>query len=197
MSADVENQIVSPTPERDDLPEAGHDPGDPNQPLSQDRDTPEAPAANPSLDMDNLENEVPDVRDDDSESDLSEIDEAQFADFDPANVAIDDRPAIAVDETNIALIGVHKRKRDEADGDEGSKKKAREKKREKKKGRKDVDDDFDDLSEVEPMTGKRERKRKGPVEKTRRQQGGRDATPGEPETEMTEQESEWNEKSET
>ncbi|KAI9885312.1 MAG: hypothetical protein M1823_002897 [Watsoniomyces obsoletus] len=192
MSDDVQNPLSRPTLQQDDVPEMSHDPGDPNQPVSPDGDT---PAANPSGDTDkqNLEKDVVDIRDDGSESDLSEIDEAQFADFDPANVAIDDRPALAVDETNIALIGVHKRKRDEADHGASSKKKPREKKREKKKERKVVDHDYDDLSEVEPMTGKRERKRKGPVEKTTARSKKvveREATPGDPEQEMTEQERE-------
>lgn len=103
-------------------------------------------------------NYVDQVSDD---SDLSDIDEAQFQDFDPANIAIEDRPAIAVDESNIGLIGIHKRKRPAAEGDDGGSKKKRERKREKtKKSRKARDDDDDDFSGGEEMTGKRKRRQR-------------------------------------
>jgi len=58
----------------------------------------------------------------DDESILSEVDEAQFENFDPENVAIEDRPALAIDEENLKLIGRHKRKRPE-DGDDTEPKK--------------------------------------------------------------------------
>lgn len=99
----------------------------------------------------------------DNDSILSDVDEAQFEDFDPANVAIDDRPAIAVDEDNVRLLGRHKRKRDEDMGDEeGGKKKKKEGRREKpkKSGKKKDDDDDDDFSGGQEMEGKRTRKRK-------------------------------------
>ena len=136
------------------LPEAGADPGDPNQPLDDFTDPPTAPAADPTRDMDELS---------DDDSVLSDIDEAQFEDFQPDLVEIDERPEIAVDEDNIKLIGRHKRKRDE-DGDydaEAGKKKKKEGKREKpKKSRKRADDD-DMFSGGEEMTGKRMRRKKG------------------------------------
>ncbi|PLB43644.1 hypothetical protein P170DRAFT_369614 [Aspergillus steynii IBT 23096] len=68
----------------------------------------------------------------DDESILSEVDEAQFEDFDPENVDVEDRPQLAIDEDNLKLIGRHKRKRDgEGDGSERSRRK-REGRREKK-----------------------------------------------------------------
>lgn len=53
----------------------------------------------------------------DDESILSEVDEAQFDNFDPENVDLEDRPQLAIDEDNLKLIGRHKRKRTE--GEEG------------------------------------------------------------------------------
>ena len=96
----------------------------------------------------------------DNDSILSDVDEAQFEDFDPNQIAIEERPAIAVDEDNVKLLGRHKRKRDgEADGGAGRKKK-KEGKREKVKKvrkRKDSDDEFSGGQELE---GKRIRKKK-------------------------------------
>lgn len=152
--------------------ESGPEGLDEGQRGSQERDTATPPAANPSLDMDNDDNMSDDGT---NESDLSDIDEAQFEDFDPANIAIEDRPAIAVDETNIGLIGVHKRKR--ADVDDGGAKKKREHKRvQPKKSRKAKDDDNDDLSAPEEITGKRQRKKRATTERKERPRA-RKATP--------------------
>lgn len=123
----------------------------PLSPLGEDNSPPPAPVADLTTNMDNA-----DLSDNDSV--LSDVDEAQFEDFDPANIAIDERP-IAVDEQNVKLLGRHKRKRDgEVDGEKPKKKK--EGKREKpKKSRKkrDVDDNFSGGEELE---GKRARKSK-------------------------------------
>ena len=139
MSSDSESRAASP------LPELGHDETHKPQP---------ATFADPIADLDALS---------DNDSVLSDVDEAQFEDFDPANVAIDERPAIAVDEDNVKLLGRHKRKRDLGDGavdGEGTKKKKREGKREKpKKSRKKRDDD-DNFSGGEELEGKRARKKK-------------------------------------
>ena len=83
----------------------------------------------------------------DNESVLSEaldddqMDE-QFGDFDINNVAIDERPAQAIDEDNVKQIGVHKRKRTAGEGEEPKKKKKRAEKPRRKKN-KDGDDDGD------------------------------------------------------
>lgn len=134
------------------LPEAGNDPQEPGYPTYQDEDPPPAPIGNP----------IADPQDDsDNDSVLSDIDEAQFEDFDPANIAIEDRPAIAVDEDNVRLLGRHKRKRDEDANDGGSKKKKKEGRREKpKKSRKRQDSDDDDFSGGQEIEGKRRRKPK-------------------------------------
>ncbi|KAJ5082595.1 hypothetical protein N7532_011638 [Penicillium argentinense] len=66
----------------------------------------------------------------DDESLLSEVDEAQFEDFDPENVDVEDRPQLAIDEENLRLIGRHKRKREEG---EGRPKRHKEGRREKKR----------------------------------------------------------------
>ena len=131
--------------------EAGHDPEDPNQPLADLQDPPAAPIGNPRADMDDIS---------DNESILSDVDEAQFEDFDPNQIAIEERPAIAVDEDNVKLLGRHKRKRDgEADG-EGGKRKKKEGKREKPKKIRKKQDSDDDFSGGQEMEGKRIRKKK-------------------------------------
>lgn len=154
MSSDLDSRELTP------LPEAGQDPSDLSQPLYGFHDTPAAPASNPTADMDSDQS--------DNDSILSDVDEAQFEDFDPANVAIDDRPAIAVDEDNVRLLGRHiKRKRDEEAGDgEGGKRKKKEGKREKpKKLRKKRDDeDEDDFSGGQELEGKRARRKKSITE---------------------------------
>jgi transcription factor SPN1 len=100
----------------------------------------------------------------DDESILSEVDEAQFENFDPENVAIEDRPALAIDEENLKLIGRHKRKRTE-DGDDTEPKKKKEGRREKRTRRQmDSDDAF---SGGDDASGKRTRKRKGRERKRR------------------------------
>ena len=150
MSSDPDSRPLTP------LPEAGQDPGEPDQ-MNVYHDPSAAPIGNPTLDMDMS----------DDESVLSEVDEAQFENFDPANVAIDDRPAIAVDEDNVKLIGRHKRQRD---GDEEGKKKKKEGKREKvKKPRKKRDDSDVDFSGGEELEGKRKRKIKPITEGVPRQ----------------------------
>lgn len=146
---------ASASPPLSPLPEGLNDPGDTNAPLYQDEDPPAAPVADPTADMDNLS---------DNDSVLSEVDEAQFEDFDPTNIAIEDRPAIAVDEDNVKLLGRHKRKRDGDDG-EPVKKKKKEGKREKpKKSRKKRDSDDDDFSGGPELEGKRKRKTKNITE---------------------------------
>lgn len=133
------------------LPEGLDDPVDTNVPLHQDEDPAAAPVADPTVDMDDLS---------DNDSVLSEVDEAQFEDFDPTNIAIEDRPAIAVDEDTVKTLGRYKRKRDGDDG-EGVKKKRKEGKREKpKKLRKKKDSDEDDFSGGQELEGKRKRKTK-------------------------------------
>ena len=132
--------------------EADSDQDDPNQLTEDLHDPPVAPVTNPTADMDNLS---------DNESVLSDVDEAQFEDFDPNQVTIEERPAIAVDEDTVKLLGRHKRKRDgEVDG-EGGRKKKKEGKREKvKKARKRKNSDDDDFSGGQELEGKRIRKRK-------------------------------------
>lgn len=153
-------EITNSPPDPSTLPEAGNDPGEPVQPdIDEENATPNPSTAAPMQDMELTEagqgtgdadaeenkgdgpaaDDVSDV-----ESVLSDVDEAQFEDFDPNAIAIEDRPAIAVDESNVAMLGVHKRKR--ADGDGGAeggsgggagKKKKREGRRDKpKKSRK-------------------------------------------------------------
>jgi transcription factor SPN1 len=91
--------------------------------------------------------------DSDDESLLSEVDEAQFADFDPSAVQV----APDLDTLNKA-IKVTKRKR--ADGDEPRPKKKKEGTREKIKKNKRRADSDDGFSGGEQLDGKRSRKSK-------------------------------------
>ncbi|GFF22024.1 transcription factor iws1 [Aspergillus udagawae] len=93
--------------------------------------------------------------DSDEESILSEVDEAQFEDFDPENVDIEDRPQLAIDEDNLKLIGRHKRKRTEEDGQQAKRK--REGRREKRNRRRDMDEGAD---EGEDKSRRRDRKKR-------------------------------------
>ena len=105
-------------------------------------ESPEQQADSPASERDELQAELADLNDNDEggadlsddESVLSEVDEAQFEDFNPDDVAIEDRPALDVDAENLKLIGRHKRKRrDDEEG--GEPRRTREGRREKKKKR--------------------------------------------------------------
>ncbi|KAK2745280.1 Transcription factor iws1 [Myotisia sp. PD_48] len=109
-------------------------------------------AADDSVAADNL---LADLSDD--ESVLSDVDEAQFENFDPENLAIEDRPALAIDEENLKLVGRHKRRRTEEEESQRKKKK-KEGRREKRSHRKKHDSD--DFSGGEEVEGKRHRKSK-------------------------------------
>lgn len=126
------------------LPEAGHDPGDPLRPeIDEENSTPNLPIGDPDQDMEVSERrvEMPDADDvqegglSDNESILSELDEQQFEDFDADNIAIEERPAQMIDENTVGLIGVHKRRRTELDGEAPKKKKKRAEKPRRKKTR--------------------------------------------------------------
>jgi len=115
------------------LPEAGNDPSDPVRPeIDEENSTPNPPIADPYKDMEVVDEqekvEVAEPQDSeqgglsDNESELSEIDDAQFDDFDVDQIAVEERPQI-IDDTNLNLIGVHKRKRAEGEGDAPKKKK--------------------------------------------------------------------------
>lgn len=161
---------LSPTPGSPALDdntaiEGNDDPQDPLRPEIEEEDSaPTPPIAEPTQDMDAVE-DAP-IRDADEDEDmsandsdaLSEVDEAQFADFDPNAIQIEDRP-VAVDETNVGLLGVHKRKRTEAEEAERKKKKKEGRREKPKKSKKRVDDEDDFEGGVE-IDGKRVRKSK-------------------------------------
>jgi hypothetical protein len=130
------------------LPEAGDAAGNLDRAISEERDAPPARAANPPLDMDNEDNGPSD-----NESELSEVDEGEFADFDPTTVALEDRPLVDIDEDIARTLKAGKRKKSgEAEG-----KKVKEGKREKKKKRIRDEDGDPDGQEID---GKRVRKPK-------------------------------------
>ncbi|EOD43635.1 putative transcriptional elongation factor protein [Neofusicoccum parvum UCRNP2] len=166
-------EITNSPPDPSTLPEAGNDPGEPVRPdIDEENSTPNPPAAAPGQDMELTEAgqgtgdaDAEDKGDNDdglsdAESVLSDVDEAQFEDFDPNAIAIEDRPAIQVDESNVGLIGVHKRKRADGDGDGSGKKKKREGRRDKpKKSRKRRGEDGDEVSGAEGITTERRARR--------------------------------------
>jgi transcription factor SPN1 len=95
----------------------------------------------------------------DNDSELEELDEQQFDDFDAANLTIPDRP-IEVDESNVALLGVHKRKRTAEEEAERERKKKRKEKKREKPSRKKKGGDEDEFEGGVEMDGKRVRKSK-------------------------------------
>lgn len=97
--------------------------------------------------------------DDDDESDLEELDEQQFEDFDPEALNIPDKP-IEVDGDNVGLLGVHKRKRTAEEEAERERKKKKKEKRREKPSRKKKGGDEDDFEGGVEIDGKRQRKSK-------------------------------------
>ncbi|QIX01498.1 hypothetical protein AMS68_007015 [Peltaster fructicola] len=122
----------SPILDNIEEPQGNQDPGDPLQPEIEEEHEPNAPISDPTADPDVLEDGAPDEQadpdndpaldiDPDEESELDELDEAQFDDFDAeaANIVV----PVAVDETNVGQLGVHKRKRTEEEERERKRKK--------------------------------------------------------------------------
>ncbi|KAF2085782.1 hypothetical protein K490DRAFT_6199, partial [Saccharata proteae CBS 121410] len=152
-----------------DMPEALNDPGEPVQPdIDEENATPNPPLAAPEQDMEATETAPGTVQDDkgdvsDAESVLSEVDEAQFDNFNPEDVDIVDRPA-PLDDTALGQIGVHKRKRTEGEGDGAGRKKKKETRREKpKKSRKrrGAEDESGDFVEGGEVGGERRSRKRG------------------------------------
>ena len=162
-------------------PDALADPSDPLNADQEEEFQPNAPLSAPALDPNTFEDEeAPEtvaamdaavdeleesgagarpLDDSDDESELEELDETQFQDFDAEALKL----PVAVDESNVGQLGVHKRKR--TDGEAREKKKRKEGRREKPNrerrrregGDDDEDTDFEYGAEVE---GKRVRKSK-------------------------------------
>ena len=144
------------TPPLDDMPEVADDAGDVKSPDADQEDSPN-PAADSDFDKDD---------ESDLESALSDVDERQFEDFDPTAIAIEDRPAIAVDETTVGHLGKHKRKRVEGEDEERRKKK--EKRREKPKKSRRRREGTEEFEGGDTIEGSRQRKPKRDGEFSRR-----------------------------
>ncbi|KAJ5227995.1 hypothetical protein N7489_008703 [Penicillium chrysogenum] len=139
MSASPDRKAASPAaspepevPEQVATPVAGDGNEGENlaEPTAEDKEVTE----NVDDELHGEDDEVDDDKISDDESILSEVDEAQFDNFDPENVDVEDRPQLAIDEDNLKLIGRHKRKRTE-DGE--SRPRRKEGRREKKSRRAD------------------------------------------------------------
>ncbi|KAF9885093.1 Transcription factor iws1 [Aspergillus nanangensis] len=143
----VEEPAQAPTPGAGDDEEQAESPAI----------APKSPDAEEAADGDD---EPAEDAESDDESILSEVDEAQFDDFDPENVDIEDRPQLAIDEDNLKLIGRHKRKRTGEGGEEDRSRRKREGRREKKTRRmKELEDggsDGDDKSRRKERKKRRE-----------------------------------------
>jgi transcription factor SPN1 len=124
---------------------------------------------------DDLANENANDDDDDLDldSDLSEVDEAQFENFDPTTIKLNRQPR-AVDSSNIGAIGVHKRKRQGSEGGEDRDEPRKEKRKKETKSRKpkrsrktkdQLEQEEDNFSGGEQLEGKRNRKGRGDGEK--------------------------------
>lgn len=157
---DLEVPGGSPAVENGQEPEGNNDPGDIQKPEIEEENGPTPPMAEPTDDMDAREDEevTGDAdgddaeRDNDAESELDELDEAQFDNFDPesANINVPEQP-VAVDDSNVGLLGVHKRKRVEGEDGERKKKKKEGRREKAKKVRAGGDDEdvFEGGPEVE------------------------------------------------
>lgn len=152
MSASPEHQVGSAaaTPEREEpekvaTPIAGdEEEGDkPTEPIT----------GEDSEDQDEKAGGDDDISDD--ESILSEVDEAQFDNFDPENVDVEDRAPLDVDADNLKLIGRHKRKRAEGEEDRPRRKEGR---REKKSRRARDEEEAEEGSSSRPRQRKQKEK---------------------------------------
>lgn len=168
----------SPVVENGQEPEGNNDPGDIQKPEIEEENGATPPMAEPTNDMDAVEDEaMPNDGDNDDEeqepnndadSDLDELDEAQFDNFDPesANINVPEQP-VAVDDSNVGQLGVHKRKR--VEGDDGErKKKKKEGRREKAKKVRAGGDDEDNFEGGPEMEGSRRKKASTAAKKTSR-----------------------------
>jgi transcription factor SPN1 len=157
-------------------PQANSDPQDPLRPEIDEEDNARTPPlADPTADMEGREdNGDPALGDeadgqqaaddDDLDSELEELDEEEFANFDASALNISTQP-MQVDESNVALLGVHKRKRTaEEEAERERKKKKKEKRREKPtRSSKKAGGNDDDFDGGEDADGKRARRsRLGP-----------------------------------
>lgn len=160
---DLEVPGGSPVQQNGVEPEGNNDSGDIQRPEVEEEHTRTPPLADPTDDMD-AHDEAPEAGDDDAapnedvDSDLDELDEAQFDNFDPesATVNVPDQP-VAVDDSNVGQLGVHKRKR--VEGEDGErKKKKKEGRREKAKKVRAGGDDEDNFEGGPEIEGSRRKK---------------------------------------
>jgi len=163
---DLEVPGGSPVQQNPPEPEGNNDAGDILKPEIEEEHTRTPPLAEPTDDLD-AHDEAPEAGDDDDDaepnndgdSDLDELDEAQFDNFDPesATVNVPDQP-VAVDDSNVALLGVHKRKRVEGEDGERKKKKKEGRREKAKKVRAGGDDDEDNFEGGPQIEGSRRKK---------------------------------------
>lgn len=166
---DLEDSQGAPATSNGNEPQGNQDPQDPLKPDIEEEDTTRTPPlAEPTADMETREEDGADPALDDEDggddndgldSDLEELDDAEFDNFDASALKIPDQP-LQVDESNVALLGVHKRKRTaEEEAERERKKKKKDRKREKPKRRK-VTAGEDEFEGGEDLDGKRSRRSK-------------------------------------
>ena len=206
---DLEGAPGSPALLNGEEPQGNNNPRDPLNADIEEEHRPNAPIDSPSADVDAFEDEeapetveimdeaadnMEDSADDDvladEDSELEELDEKEFEDFDPSALNIPEKP-VQVDESNVGLLGVHKRKRTEEEERERKKKKkeGRREKPKRSKKKHDVDDEFEGGEEVE---GKRARKSKVGADGRPLKQVRRARTPEEDDENLTPEERMYN-----
>lgn len=184
---DLKAPTGSPSLQNPNEPQANDDPNDPLNPnIDEENSALTPPLAQPTADTeafedeeaampahnnhggdeDELADEAPaadadDLEADDPDSELEELDEAEFADFDPSALQIPDKP-VAVDAENVGLLGVHKRKRTEEEelARKKKKKEGRRAKPSRKRVRAGEDEDEEFFEGGVEIDGKRVRKPK-------------------------------------
>jgi transcription factor SPN1 len=114
--------------------------------IDEENSTPNPPLGAPDQDMEVTEKHggMPDPDDvqeaglSDNESELSELDDQEFhEEFNLDEVDIQERPAQIIDESNVGMISVHKRKRNEGDSERPKTKKKKADRPRRKKGKED------------------------------------------------------------
>lgn len=130
--------------------------------IDEENATPNPPIGDPDQDMEVTESkdEMPDQDDieaglSDNESVLSELDDQQFDQFDADDINVEERPAQVIDDSNVGLIGVHKRKRTEGEGEQLKRKK---KKADRPRRKKTRDDEVEGVEDTGARKSKRSKK---------------------------------------
>ena len=172
---DLDPSAGSPTLNNGAEPQGNDDPQDPLRPEAEEASGHTPRLAEPTEDTETFDDdEAPETtaaQDDDEEangrdsdvdddSELEELDENEFDEFDANALNIPDKP-LQVDADNVGLLGVHKRKRTDEEERERKKKKKEGRRDKPKRPRKNREEDEVDFQGGPEMEGRRARKEGG------------------------------------